>query len=58
MSFFNTPAAPAEPKDLEVGNLPTDSTSQLSFSPNADLLAVASWSNEVRPALSATDARS
>lgn len=45
MSFFGRPA---EPKDIEVPNLPADSTSQLAFSPTADLLAVASWNNEVR----------
>jgi len=45
MSFFGRPA---EPKDIEVPNLPSDSTSQLAFSPTADLLAVASWNNEVR----------
>lgn len=45
MSFFGRPA---EPKDIEVTNLPSDSTSQLAFSPTADLLAVASWNNEVR----------
>lgn len=49
MSFFGArPAASLEPKDIEVPNLPTDSTSSLSFSPTADILAVASWSNEVR----------
>lgn len=49
MSFFGAPAAPvAEAKDLEVGNLPSDSTSALAFSPTQDLLAVASWNNEVR----------
>ncbi|CEQ41585.1 SPOSA6832_03312 [Sporobolomyces salmonicolor] len=49
MSFFGArPAAALEPKDIEVPNLPSDSTSQLAFSPTADLLAVASWSNEVR----------
>ncbi|BGP25762.1 mRNA export factor [Rhodotorula toruloides] len=49
MSFFGArPAASLEPKDIEVPNLPTDSTSSLAFSPTADILAVASWSNEVR----------
>ncbi|GAA5825164.1 hypothetical protein JCM11251_006126 [Rhodosporidiobolus azoricus] len=49
MSFFGArPAAALEPKDIEVPNLPNDSTSQLAFSPVADFLAVASWSNEVR----------
>lgn len=46
MSFFG--AKPVEPKDIEVPNLPSDSTSALAWSPNADLLAVASWSNQVR----------
>lgn len=49
MSFFGArPAAALEPKDIEVPNLPTDSISALAFSPTADILAVASWSNEVR----------
>lgn len=47
MSFFGA-AKPVEPKDIEVPNLPSDSTSALAWSPNADLLAVASWSNQVR----------
>ncbi|GJE94513.1 WD40-repeat-containing domain protein [Phanerochaete sordida] len=53
MSFFgasssSTPAtAPAE-KDIEVSDPPTDSISSLSFSPQADYLAVGSWNNEVR----------
>ncbi|TFK45800.1 WD40 repeat-like protein [Heliocybe sulcata] len=52
MSFFNTaastaPAAPAE-KDIEVAEPPTDSISSLSFSPQADYLAVGSWDNNVR----------
>ena len=46
MSFFG--AAKIEPKDLEVPNLPSDSTSALAWSPVADLLAIASWSNQVR----------
>ncbi|KAL8286993.1 hypothetical protein RQP46_003999 [Phenoliferia psychrophenolica] len=51
MSFFNSASSlqkPPEPKDIEVPNLPTDSTSSIAFSPTADFLAVASWSNEVR----------
>lgn len=49
MSFFGTrPAVTVEPKDVEVPNLPTDSVSAVAFSPTADILAVASWSNEVR----------
>ncbi|KDE04671.1 Poly(A)+ RNA export protein [Microbotryum lychnidis-dioicae p1A1 Lamole] len=42
-SLLNT-----EPKDVEVGNLPPDSTSSLAWSPVANLLAVASWSSHVR----------
>lgn len=50
MSFFAgaRPAVTVEPKDVEVANLPTDSVSAIAFSPTADILAVASWSNEVR----------
>jgi len=49
MSFFGArPAAALEPKDIEVPNLPADSISAVAFSPTADILAVASWSNEVR----------
>ena len=49
MSFFGArPAVTVEPKDVEVPNLPTDSISAIAFSPTADILAVASWSNEVR----------
>lgn len=44
MSFFK----PAEIKDVEVVDPPADGISQVSFSPVADLLAVSSWSNEVR----------
>lgn len=49
MSFFGArPAAVLDPKDIEVPNLPADSISAVAFSPTADILAVASWSNEVR----------
>ena len=50
MSFFGAAAQQAAPEqqDIEVGNLPTDSTSAIAFSPTQDFLAVASWSNEVR----------
>lgn len=47
MAFFGKPA---EPKDVELQNLQPDSISALSWSPAADLLAVASWNNEVRSA--------
>ncbi|KAF9000697.1 WD40-repeat-containing domain protein [Cyathus striatus] len=56
MSFFNTAAtsgvaatasATAE-KDIEVSDPPTDSISSLSFSSQADYLAVGSWDNSVR----------
>ena len=55
MSFFGAAAQQAAPEqqDIEVGNLPSDSTSAIAFSPTQDFLAVASWSNEVsapRPA--------
>jgi mRNA export factor len=48
MSFFaaSTPAATAV-KDIEVANPPADSISSLAFHPQADFLAVGSWSNEV-----------
>lgn len=45
MSIFGK--AP-EPKDVEVANVQTDGISALAWSPTADLLAVASWNNEVR----------
>ncbi|KZT67404.1 WD40 repeat-like protein [Daedalea quercina L-15889] len=54
MSFFgsatSSTAAPAASgdKDIEVVDPPTDSISCLSFSGQADYLAVGSWSNEVR----------
>ncbi|KAJ7116295.1 Poly(A)+ RNA export protein [Mycena epipterygia] len=53
MAFFNSStsnagaAAPAE-KDIEMGDPPTDSISSLSFSGQADYLAVGSWDNSVR----------
>ncbi|GAA5865006.1 hypothetical protein JCM1840_005704 [Sporobolomyces johnsonii] len=46
MSLFGSKAA--EPKDVQVQNPPTDSISALKWSPTADLLAAASWSNEIR----------
>ncbi|GAA6004459.1 hypothetical protein JCM10207_000735 [Rhodosporidiobolus poonsookiae] len=36
------------PADVEIANPPQDSISSLAWSPTADLLAVSSWSNEVR----------
>ncbi|KAL8287162.1 hypothetical protein RQP46_003614 [Phenoliferia psychrophenolica] len=48
MSIFGAAAKPAEVKDVEVKNIQADSVSSISFAPNADYLAVASWSNEVR----------
>lgn len=56
MSFFGagsstTPAAPtpaaSDVKDVEVSDPPADSISRVAFSPAADVLAVASWNNEV-----------
>ncbi|KZS92712.1 Poly(A)+ RNA export protein [Sistotremastrum niveocremeum HHB9708] len=44
MSF----APPQTDRDAEVANPPTDSISSMAFSPTADLLAVGSWSNEIR----------
>lgn len=53
MSFFGAqPVVQVEPKDIEVTNLPNDSISALAFSPTQDLLAIASWSNEVSLTLS------
>lgn len=50
MSFFGasrpTVATP-EAKDIEVVDPPDDSISRVSFCPTADILAVASWNNEV-----------
>ncbi|KAJ7603159.1 WD40-repeat-containing domain protein [Mycena polygramma] len=53
MAFFNSstsnaaPAAAAE-KDIEMSDPPTDSISSVSFSSQADYLAVGSWDNSVR----------
>jgi len=50
MSFFsntNTSTTAVE-KDVEVVDPPTDSISSLSFSSQADYLAVGSWDNSVR----------
>jgi mRNA export factor len=35
-------------KDVEVPQPPTDSISEIAFSPKADLLGVSSWDNKVR----------
>ena len=53
MSFFgNTSTAvntsAAGDKDVEIPEPPTDSISSLSFSPQADYLAIGSWDNSVR----------
>jgi len=52
MSFFgasrNQTTATAEVKDLEVVDPPDDSISCIAFCSTADILAVASWNNEVR----------
>ncbi|KAJ6577280.1 Poly(A)+ RNA export protein [Mycena capillaripes] len=53
MAFFNsstsaTGTAAAAEKDIEMGDPPTDSISSLSFSSQADYLAVGSWDNSVR----------
>lgn len=34
-------------KDIELANPPTDSISKIEFSPVTDILAVASWDNNV-----------
>lgn len=54
MSFFGA-KAPIKPaineaiaNDVEVPNGPPDSVAAMSFAPNADFLAVASWDNQVR----------
>jgi hypothetical protein len=44
MSFGNT-----QPTDPELVEPPTDSISCVKFSPNAPILAVGSWNNEVCP---------
>jgi mRNA export factor len=36
-------------KDIEVADPPTDSISSISFSSQADYMAVGSWDNSVRP---------
>ncbi|KAJ7716808.1 WD40-repeat-containing domain protein [Mycena maculata] len=52
MAFFNSSTSTnlnaAAEKDIEMGDPPTDSISSLSFSPQADYLAVGSWDNSVR----------
>ena len=47
-AFGTTPAAAAEPKDVEVADPPTDSISSIAFSSAAEYMAVGSWNNEVR----------
>jgi len=53
MAFFsnnpgsNTGATAAADKDIEVADPPADSISSLSFSSQADYLAVGSWDNNV-----------
>ncbi|KAF9468173.1 Poly(A)+ RNA export protein [Collybia nuda] len=53
-SFFNSSVnntgntTTASEKDIEMGDPPTDSISSMSFSPQADYLAVGSWDNSVR----------
>jgi len=37
----------APPKDVEMADPPPDSISKIAFSPTQDILAVASWNNEV-----------
>ncbi|KAK4706146.1 mRNA export factor, partial [Phenoliferia sp. Uapishka_3] len=48
MSIFGAAAKAPEVKDVEIPNVQADSISSIAFAPNADFLAVASWSNEVR----------
>jgi len=58
MSFFTTASTSAAvnnantsttpEKDVEMADPPTDSISSLSFSSQADYLAVGSWDNSVR----------
>jgi len=55
MSFFSggttaaaTNTSATAEKDIEVSDPPTDSISSLSFSSQADYLAVGSWDNSVR----------
>ncbi|CAD6892220.1 unnamed protein product [Tilletia controversa] len=50
-TFGQAAAAPQQSidaKDFELSNPPPDSTSSLSFAPQADFLAVGSWDNNVR----------
>ena len=44
---MNTAGQQPQEKDIEVASPPTDSISALSFSPQAELLAVSSWDNAV-----------
>ncbi|EEB94961.1 hypothetical protein MPER_06144, partial [Moniliophthora perniciosa FA553] len=52
MSFFgsatSTPTTSNAEKDIEMSDPPTDSISSMSFSSQADYLAVGSWDNSVR----------
>ncbi|KAG8968128.1 hypothetical protein FRC03_008481 [Tulasnella sp. 419] len=50
MAYFGGASTSQQPTttDVELTNPPSDSISALSFSPQADYLAVASWDNEVR----------
>jgi hypothetical protein len=48
MSFVTAVAKP-QPSDVEVSQPPSDSITALAFSPTADLLAVASWDENVKP---------
>ncbi|KAJ7895856.1 WD40-repeat-containing domain protein [Mycena leptocephala] len=47
-STLNAGTAAAAEKDIEMGDPPSDSISSLSFSSQADYLAVGSWDNSVR----------
>lgn len=50
MAFFTTTrpsTVTPEVKDIEVVDPPDDSISRVSFCPTADVLAIASWNNEV-----------
>lgn len=59
MSFFSsnnppsvtTVASSSGDKDIEVAEPPSDSISSLSFSGQADYLAIGSWDNSVRTGL-------
>jgi WD40 repeat protein len=60
MSFFNTATsttAALSDKDIEVADPPPDSISSLTFSPQADYLAVGSWDNNVRVILACAPIR-